>query len=263
MTMLKHGYIFRIDDVHPSMDWQAFQGYMDLLGKYGVVPLLGIIPDCRDASLIRHKGSETFWNDIRGFVSTGKAEISQHGFHHVYGKSRSMLSDWLLGRNPQSEFRGLPFHIQMKMIAEGKAILASQGLFTEVFMPPSHTMDGITRQALLENGFSTVSDGVSLFPYKKGGLFYVPQQQWSPKRVRKGIITICFHSGYSYDSSCLKSTEAFLLGKPPILKFSEAAARMPVWTDRLQNGMYLVKYIASYNARRLIAGISRMKDQGE
>ena len=53
----------RLDDITPDMDWESFLRFKELLDRYQVKPLIGIVPDNQDEHL---KGSdkgrpEDFW----------------------------------------------------------------------------------------------------------------------------------------------------------------------------------------------------------
>ena len=54
-------------------------------------------------------------------------------------------------------------------ILSGKKILDSYGLQTNIWMSPAHTMDDVTVDVLKELGFTTVTDGNTLFPFKTSG----------------------------------------------------------------------------------------------
>ena len=41
MTMI----VFRMDDITPDMNWEAFYNYIDLFNAFKIYPLLGIVPD--------------------------------------------------------------------------------------------------------------------------------------------------------------------------------------------------------------------------
>jgi predicted deacetylase len=254
------GHVFRIDDVHPSMDWEAFSGYMELFARHGVVPLIGIIPDCRDPYLMRSKPRESFWDDMRGLVRSGQAEACQHGMHHVYTRMAAKWTDRLAGRFPQSEFYSLPFEKQDDLLANGRRILSGHGIFTNIFMAPSHTMDANTYRALRHNGFTHVTDGVALYPFKRGGLVHVPQQQWSPEPSSCGIITVCLHPGGAADKKILAETDAFLSVPRQILRFSEAADMDVSFIHQMANAGYWLRYAASHQVRTLLSHVKEKDD---
>lgn len=55
-------YIIRLDDATPRMNPQGWQAVEDILDKYGVKPIVGIIPDNRDPLFI-WKEDPDFWTE--------------------------------------------------------------------------------------------------------------------------------------------------------------------------------------------------------
>ena len=44
----------RLDDITPDMDWDSFEAFEALCDRFGVCPLLGIVPQNRDPKLSEH-----------------------------------------------------------------------------------------------------------------------------------------------------------------------------------------------------------------
>lgn len=114
--------------------------------------------------------------------------ISQHGYCHVYETEDSGL----LGINPFSEFAGLSYERQYEKLKKGKDILKSHRIETDIFMAPGHTYDANTLKALVQNGFTTVTDGYSEKSYHYQGLTFIPSRMSGAGAI-KGIDTICLH----------------------------------------------------------------------
>ena len=55
----------RLDDITPDMDWDSFEAFEALCDRFGVCPLLGVVPQNRDPKLTVGKVREDFWEKIR------------------------------------------------------------------------------------------------------------------------------------------------------------------------------------------------------
>jgi predicted deacetylase len=188
MTMI----VFRMDDITPDMNWEAFYNYIDLFSAFKVYPLLGIVPENKDTNLSYSKSPRDFFGEMRSLVASGYP-IAQHGYNHVY------ITDdgGLLGINNKSEFAGLPYEEQQEKIQKGQDILVRHQLSTDIWMSPAHSYDRITLEVLKDLGFHYVSDGYSIFPYDYQGLRFIPCQMALPRRLPFGLYTICIHSNTS------------------------------------------------------------------
>jgi hypothetical protein len=129
------------------------------------------------------------------------------------------------GFKPQSEFAGLQYREQLEKISAGKAILARENLASDVWVAPSHSFDRETLRALANCGFRAVSDGIGLFPARRGHLQFVPQQLWRPKAMPFGVWTICLHSNTA-DERLFREVEAHVRSSSEIISFSESR-RLP------------------------------------
>ena len=138
----------RLDDITPDMDWERFYRFKALLDKYQIKPLIGVVPDNRDENLrAKAQGApEDFWACIRQLRDQGW-QIAMHGFRHIYATKKGGL----FPLNDFSEFAGLPFEEQRRMLLEGKRILEEGGIRTELFMAPAHSYDGNTIRALKQS----------------------------------------------------------------------------------------------------------------
>lgn len=186
-------YLFRLDDITPEMNWENFWRLINVFKRYKVSVLLGIIPENKDPNLIVNNHNKNFWQIIKGITNEGFFQISQHGYQHVCNSNKIGILDSSLGFFNQSEFVGLSYQEQFKMIKLGKEILLNNGLETDVFMSPKHSFDDTTIQALKDLGFKYITDGIALFPYNYKGIKMIPQQLWYPKNCLFGFRTICIH----------------------------------------------------------------------
>ncbi len=242
-------YVYRLDDVTATMHWGAFRRFMALFREYGVVPLLGVVPDNRDPKLEVGPAKPGFWEIVRALRDEGLVEIAQHGYEHRYVTRNGGLLGPRFGFPEQSEFAGLPYEAQREKLARGKAILERHGLGTDVFMAPSHSFDRTTLSALVDSGFRYVTDGVGLYPERRHGLVFVPQQLWAPRRLPLGVWTICLHLNHA-DDSLYKAVERHLRSGAVVVAFGVAArsASRGVW--RLINAMFRPCYAVAAAWRR-------------
>lgn len=193
-------YIYRMDDITPDMNWEKFWNYMSIFKEYGVVPLLGVVPENRDTGLSIGRTEENFWEIIRGLQKRGEAEIAQHGFRHILKNTVSKsYPGGIYGFKHFSEFAGICYSEQYGMIKNGKDILQSHGIFSDIWMAPYHSSDKTTLKVLKKLGFRYVTDGIALYPFKYQGLIFIPQQLWQPRRFPFGVFTVCLHINDSDD----------------------------------------------------------------
>jgi predicted deacetylase len=179
---------FRVDDVSLYMNWDRFRALVRLFEKHGIKPLIGVIPDNRDSELTKLTYNTDGWKVFRELKECGWL-TAQHGYRHVY----TTKDPGLLGVNPYSEFAGLDEAAQLDMLSQGKKLLADTGLESDIFMAPAHSYDRNTLKALSKLGFRYVTDGYSIFPYRRQGLKFIPCQTSKPVKAPAGIITVCLH----------------------------------------------------------------------
>lgn len=159
----------RLDDITPDMDWDSFEAFEALCDRFGVCPLLGVVPQNRDPKLSVGEVREDFWEKVRALQKKGWC-VAMHGCHHQY---RTNLGG-LFPLNRQSEFAGLPEEEQRASLQEGLRILDFHGIHPEIFMAPGHTFDRTTLKVLKELGFRYVTDGYGKRPYVRKGLTFLP-----------------------------------------------------------------------------------------
>lgn len=215
-------YIYRMDDITPTMNWKRFWQYINLFKKYNVKPLLGVVPDNRDPKLMLEESNPDFWEILRKLQSEGSVEICQHGFQHKYVTSEGGILGPKFGFKAQSEFAGLSYEEQYNKIKAGKDILEGQGIYTHTWMAPSHSFDANTLKALSNLGFKAITDGIALYPYKHNNMVFVPQQFWEPNRVLAGVVTVCLHTD-TVRESLYEKIEDHLKSGAQFISFSDAA----------------------------------------
>ena len=155
----------RMDDITADMNWDNFFRLKELFDKAGIQPLLGVVPDNRDPSLSCMQARADFREVLLELQEEGWL-MAQHGCRHVYTTRKGGL----FPLNRFSEFAGLPYERQKKLIAQVKRLLEDQGIVTDIFMAPGTK------------------------PYRRSGLTFLPIAK---KR------SSCFEGGEGYTTLVL------------------------------------------------------------
>ncbi|MCI9360549.1 MAG: DUF2334 domain-containing protein [Hungatella sp.] len=254
-------YIIRLDDISWDMNYENFARIKNMLVKYDVRPIIGIIPDNNDTLLKKQArgkeiGQEEFWEEMRCLQNDYGWKIAVHGYDHVYITDDSGI----LGINNFSEFSGLSYDIQYEKISSGKNVFRSHGIDTDVFMAPGHSFDEITISVLINNGITTITDGIGLFPYVEDGILFVPQTWWWPHRGLIGIETVAFHvNEWNKEKFCQFETFLRRMHKKCI-SFNEATDSISKYNKRIYkiiNEVYRRVYYIEREGYVLAAKIKR------
>ncbi len=181
----------RMDDITPDMDWENFNFFLDLFEKAGISPLLGIVPDNRDKNLRRRSVNEDFYELMKSLEKKGFC-LAMHGCYHVY----TTESGGLFPLNNFSEFAGLPYEEQKELLLHGKEQLKEKGIETDIFMAPAHSYDENTLKALIELGFTKMTDGFGSKPYTYNGMTFYPIsfRLGSSLKKKSGATTMVIHA---------------------------------------------------------------------
>lgn len=184
----------RLDDITPDMDWGRFLRFKALLDKYQVKPLIGVVPDNKDDNLkgTREGAPADFWAYIKQLQEDGWV-VAMHGYRHIYTTDEGGM----FPLNNFSEFAGVPYEEQEKMLAEGKRMLSQKGIETDIFMAPAHSYDRNTLKALKKIGFQALTDGFGNAPYQWKGLTFYPISFRLSDTLKKksGFSTMVIHTG--------------------------------------------------------------------
>jgi predicted deacetylase len=182
-------YLVRFDDICPTMNWRVWSRIERILIDHDVRPILAVVPDNRDPILCVDEAAADFWDHVRGWQARGWT-IGLHGYRH-----RPMTAEaGLLGLQPSSEFAGLPRQAQRQALELALGIFQRERVRPELWIAPGHSFDETTVELLAELGLSTISDGLTLWPFTDAhGLTWVPQQLWRFRRMPFGVWTVCLH----------------------------------------------------------------------
>lgn len=190
--MFKTRYLIRLDDACPTMNHEKWFRIEVLLDKYGVRPMVGVIPHNEDPKQYIDSEDEDFWKLVKAWENKGWA-IAMHGYNHCYTSQEGMK-----GLNPmwtKSEFAGLSMDEQREKIRNGMAIMHEHGIIPRYFFAPSHTFDDVTLVALkVESDIRIISDCIAFNPYLERGFIFVPQIFGHCVNMPlSGVYTFCFH----------------------------------------------------------------------
>lgn len=236
-------YIIRLDDICPTMKPEPFQAVMAACRQAGVTGILGVIPDNKDVSLQPHAADPSFWKRIKELASAGWI-IAQHGYQHVYETKASGI----LGLRSRSEFAGLPYDIQYRKLAAGQQLLQQQ-LEQAVtwWMAPAHSFDETTCEVLVDLGFTHITDGIAVYPFKKHRLIWVPHQLWQPAVQPFGVWTIGLHLN-TLSPSRLQDTVDFIRRHAKNMKSKDWQPQRQVF-----NPLFQAYWYAKFSALKHLA----------
>lgn len=199
-------YLLRLDDACPTMDAKLWSRVEDILDKYEVRPMVGIIPHNEDPKQQIDPEDENFWQKAKCWDQKGWA-IALHGYNHCYISNAA-------GINPlwnRSEFASVELNVQKQKILEGYTIFKENDLKPMYFFAPSHTFDENTLVALKEcSDIRIISDTIATKPYRKGDFIFIPQLGGHCTEMKiNGVWTFCFHPNVMKENDFL-SLESFL-----------------------------------------------------
>lgn len=195
--MLK--YIIRLDDACQNMNEENWIKMEELLDKYNIKPIVGVIPDNKDPDF-NYKTISNFWEKYpckwqkKGWI------IAQHGFNHT-------LNGVLM-----SEFVNKNYIEQKKIIENGYQLLVKKGIKPTCFFAPAHSFNDDTIRACKDlNFFDFISDGYAFYPYNKNEMLFIPSVFDTPHKISCfGIFTFVYHPN-NLTSDSLKYLEDFLI----------------------------------------------------
>ena len=197
-------YLLRFDDLCPTVAHSRWQRFLPMIEKFGIQPILAVVPANQDNDLSLSPPDPEFWAQMRALQAAG-ATIGLHGYSHLCTSRGSSL----LKLHRHSEFAGVPEQTQREWIRQGLGILRAEGLNPTIFVAPRHGFDRGTLRVLRNEGILSLSDGFARVPYTRGGLTWIPQQLWAPVSKNKGLWTICIHSNFA-GASLVERLDAFL-----------------------------------------------------
>ena len=214
-------YLLRLDDLCPTMDREPWMRVLDMVRRYKLRPILGVIPENFDPEFRACQVDPEFWGRMCALQAEG-ATVGLHGYQHL-----CHARGWgLVPLHRETEFAGAPMEHQREWIRRGLEILRGHGLEPRIWVAPRHGSDRNTLRALRECGLMIVSDGFARRPYRAHGVCWIPQQLWSPVEKQQGLWTICVHPATA-DAGALDRLEMFVASRRD--RFTSVERVMAEW----------------------------------
>lgn len=189
-SMTSARYLIRLDDACPVMHRERWRAFEDLFDEFSIRPIVAVIPDNADLRMVYDTHDAEFWQKVRNWQGKGWT-IGLHGYSHVM---RPTAARQMLPYYGRSEFSGLPYAEQAAKLRAGLELFEAHGIKAEVFAAPAHCFDETTVRAVrAETPIQVISDGVSIYPYRRHGIFWIPVQLPEFSLKPFGIWTICLH----------------------------------------------------------------------
>ncbi len=236
MTPKPAQYLIRFDDLCPTMLSARFERFFSIIARFGVKPILAIVPDNQDPELNCQPPDPNFWNRMRSLQTAG-ATIAMHGYRHLCtsrGKS-------ILGLHQETEFSRVEESQQRQWIRSGLEILRGNGLSPRLFVAPRHGFDRTTLRALAGEGLGVLSDGFARRPFMRHDILWLPQQLWEPVKKSSGLWTICIHANTATPALEVKLEKFLADHAKHFTCFDNVVAEKP---DELRLGERLAEFIA-------------------
>lgn len=245
----------RLDDITPDMDWEKFRRFEALLDKYGVAPLIGIVPDNQDPNLMRNPKLQDFEQQIQHWKQK-KWVLAMHGWKHIYTTKKGGL----FPLNRFSEYAGISMEKQREMIFDGKEKLKAMGIDTNIFMAPAHSFDKNTVTVLKEAGFRYITDGFGDRPYEWKGITFLPIAFHKSKDLKKngGYTTLVVHTNTMNEGDFENFEKILEAYKDKLISYGEyleVPAEKRNITDR-------VREYAKATMKRMLVKLVSLKNSG-
>lgn len=240
-------YLIRLDDASEYMDINKWNRMEKLLDKYNIKPIVGVIPDNRDESLVKQYNlDEGFWDKVKKWQYK-EWEIALHGYDHICITQSGGINPI----NPRSEFAGVSLDEQKKKIKKGLNIFKQKAVETKIFFAPSHTFDTNTIKALKEeSNIRIISDTIANDIYKRDEIYFIPQQSGEVRKLPFKITTFCYHPNTMNQKDFLKIEEFLQLNHKKFVSVRELELKdrkMSLYDVLLNKTYFILRSIKSRN----------------
>jgi len=193
-------YLIRLDDASEYMNLTNWKKMEQLLLKYNIKPIVGVIPKDEDNQHIsQYNFNENFWSMVHKWQSHGW-DIAMHGYNHKYLKIKF--------NNVKSEFIGLGYNEQSEKITKALEVFQRHDLKPRIFFAPAHSFNEVTIDALLNcSDIRVINDTIANDVYKYKDIYFIPQQAGSVRRLPFRVVTFCYHPNTmaDYDFNLLEN----------------------------------------------------------
>lgn len=207
-------YLIRLDDACPTMKYESWNRIEILLDKYGIKPMVGVIPQNEDQMQKIDPERQDFADLV---IQWQKKDwiIAMHGYKHLYEFLEKPQG--LHPINTMSEYIGKSYLEQSQLIAAGWKKMNEMGVIPDAFFAPAHSFNEDTVKALKEETpIRVISDTFALSPYFYNDVVFIPVQMGKFRRIIiPGYWTFALHP------SQMKDEEEFILFENFIKKNKE------------------------------------------
>lgn len=189
-------YILRLDDASEYMDVDKWKRVEQIIDKYDIKPIFGIIPHNMDDTMVSiYRKNDSFWELSHQWIKKGWIP-AMHGYEHKYVTKCGGLNPV----NDRSEFAGLSLEEQSEKIRKGWKILEEHNVYPKIFFAPSHTYDKNTLRAIRkETPIRIISDTPAWDAYNRWDFLFIPQQSGRVRNLPFKIVTFCYHPNIMTD----------------------------------------------------------------
>ena len=234
------GVLIRLDDIAENMNWDLMKKSELLFEKYGIKPVLGVIPENKDNELLSYPKTDDFWKQVRIWKNNGW-EIAMHGYTHVYDKM--CQKDDYFNYGGGSEFSGHSLEMQMSRIKNGLKKFDDEKIKIRTFFAPNHTYDKNTFIALKNCGINEIIDGYGFMPYIENEIKFIPQLFYKVLALPFGIQATQIHLNY-WRQNDFNNFERFIeKNSNKIITYDQAL-------EKINNNLFY-KFIGSLSAKIL------------
>ena len=242
-------YLIRLDDALPTMCVDKWTAIENMLDKYGIKPMVAVIPDNQDKEMNFGEVNPDFWVQVKRWKDKGWA-VGMHGYNHLYHSVERKNS--IVPLQDQSEFVGLDLETQKTKFEKALNIFLQKGVKPDLFIAPSHSFDENTIRAMkTETELNIVSDGIALSPFHVDGVCFVPQQLWTFKYRPFGVWTICLHPNTITNGEMHELASALSKFNHLFVSLSELNLREE-WYNKVFGRLFQIFFWKIYNLKRYL-----------
>lgn len=232
-------YLLRLDDASEHMNIEQWIQMKELLDKYGIKPIYGIIPNNQDPDLFRYDEVGNFWELMKSWKNDGWIP-ALHGYTHVFETKEGGINPV----NSKSEFAGVVIERQRDKMRKGFQILKEHDLEPTIFFAPAHTFDLNTLKVLYEEtSIRIISDTIARNIYYRKPFYFIPNQCGCVRKLPFNIVTFCYHPNIMRDEDYKKLDDFLKINVRYFTAFSDKILikRKKDIVDRLLEMIYFGK----------------------
>ena len=133
---MKAKYLFRLDDASPYSNLKKWRTIEDIFKKYDIKPIVAVIPDNKDPTLVLQEENLNFWRMVQDWNAKGWS-IAMHGYQHLFHPI--LRNQSIIPYYNRSEFSGLSLKNQKIKIKKSLEIFRQNDIDPKVWIAPAHS----------------------------------------------------------------------------------------------------------------------------